>query len=81
MITSLVSSEAEKYSSDQFPSITSAYDPKITLIVQIWITFILGAISGAAATFHFKQWGMFGIAVMLVVAILLHSINEQSASN
>ena len=81
MITSLISSEAEKYSSDQFPTIAAADDPKSALITQIWIAFILGAVSGAAATFHFKQWGMFGIAVILLVAILLHSSNGQSVNN
>lgn len=77
MLTSLISSEAEKYPSDQFSPIPSVHQPKITLIAQIWIAFVLGASSGAAATFHFKQWGMLGIAVILLAAILLHSSNRQ----
>ena len=77
MITSLVSSEAEKYSSHLLGPTVSAYNPKIALIVQIWIAFSLGAASGAAATFHFKQWGMFGIAVILLALILLHPNKEQ----
>lgn len=81
MITSLVSSKAEEYSSDQHPSVTPTYDPKIALIVQIWIAFVLGAISGAAATFHFKQWAMFGIVMILLVVILLHSTIERPTSN
>ena len=76
MITSLVSSEAEKYSPHLVRPTGSAYSPKIALIAQVWIAFILGAISGAAATFHFKQWGMFGIAVILLPTIFLHSNNE-----
>ena len=71
MITTLVSSEAEKYSSVRFSPDTSNYDPKIALITQIWITFLLGALSGAAATFQFKQWSMYGIALILFAAILL----------
>lgn len=76
MITSLVSSEAENYSSHLLRPTASVYNPKIALIAQIWIAFILGAISGATATFHFKQWGMFGIAVILLPTIFLHSNNE-----
>ena len=70
MITSLISSAAEKYSSHLAPPAASAYNPKIALIAQIWIAFILGAISGAAATLHFRQWGLFGIGLILLVVIL-----------
>jgi uncharacterized membrane protein YoaK (UPF0700 family) len=70
MITNLISSEAEKYSSRLVPPSASAYNPKIALIAQIWIAFILGATAGAAATLHFKQWGMFGIGFILLVVIL-----------
>src|SRR5215469_6458154 len=70
MITSLISSTAEKCSSQQVPPPASAHDPKIALIAQIWIAFILGAISGAAATLRFKQWGMFGIGLILLLVIL-----------
>jgi len=73
MMTSLISSEAEKYSSHSVPFTTSAYNPKITLIPQIWLAFILGAISGAAATLHFKQWGMFGNSLVLLVVILRYA--------
>jgi len=70
MITSLVSSEADKYSSRLAPSTASAYNPKNALISQIWIAFVLGAISGAVAIVHFKAWGMFGISLVLLVMIL-----------
>jgi len=73
MMTSLVSSEAEKYFSHPVPSSASAYNRKITLIPQIWLAFILGAISGAAATVHFKQWGMFGSSLVLLVVILRYA--------
>jgi uncharacterized membrane protein YoaK (UPF0700 family) len=65
MITSLISSQAEKYSSHVAP----AYNPKNALTAEIWISFILGALSGAAAALHFKQWGMFGIGMILLVLI------------
>ena len=81
MITSLISSEAEKYAAEPFRPAASSYNPKLALIAQIWIAFILGALAGAAATFHFKQWGMFGIVVILFVTILLHSTNQQLATN
>ena len=70
MITSLISSEAEKYSAEPFPAAASAYNPKIVLTGQIWTAFVLGAITAAAATFHFKQWAMLGISLVLVVVIL-----------
>lgn len=81
MVTSLVSSEAERYSFHLVPFTASAYNPTTALIVQIWIAFILGAISGAAATFHFKQWGILGIAVILLAVILLHSAEEEKDSH
>jgi uncharacterized membrane protein YoaK (UPF0700 family) len=65
MITSLISSQAEKYSSHVAP----AYNPKNALTAEIWISFILGALSGAVAA-HFKQWGMFGIGLILLVLIV-----------
>jgi uncharacterized membrane protein YoaK (UPF0700 family) len=70
MITSLISSEAEKNSAEPFPPVASAYNPKVGLILQIWTAFVLGAITGAAATFHFKQWSMLGIGLILLLMIL-----------
>lgn len=70
MITSLISSKAEKYSSHLVPPTASADNPKDALIAQIWIAFILGAVSGGVATLHFKQWGMLGIGLILFVVIL-----------
>jgi uncharacterized membrane protein YoaK (UPF0700 family) len=73
MITSLISSQAEKYSSHLVPPTASASNAKNALIAQIWLAFILGAISGAAVTLHFKQWGMFGISLVLLVVILRYA--------
>jgi len=47
-----------------------AYNPKNALIAQIWLAFILGTISGALAIVHFKEWGMFGIGLILLMVIL-----------
>lgn len=70
MITSLISSEAEKYSMEAFPPAVSANDPKSALTVRIWTAFVVGAMAGAAATLHLKQWGMFGIGLILLVMIV-----------
>jgi len=70
MITSLISSEAEKYSAEPLPPAASTYNPRIVLTVQIWTAFVLGAITAAAATFQFKQWAMLGISLVLLVVIL-----------
>lgn len=70
MITSLISSEAEKYSAVAFSPAASAHNPKIALTVKIWTIFVFGALTGAAVTFHFKQWGMLGIGLILLVLIL-----------
>ena len=43
---------------------------KSNLIAQIWLAFILGAMAGATAIFHVKQWGMVGISLVLLVVIL-----------
>ena len=80
MITSLISSQAEKYSSNLVPATAPVYNRKNLLIAQIWTVFILGAISGAVATLHFKQWGMLGIALILLAAIPLSSTKERPIS-
>ena len=54
MITSLISTEAEKYTSELAQLPAGASDPKIGLLCRIWIAFVLGAGTGAAMVFHFK---------------------------
>src|SRR5713101_4534612 len=70
MITSLISTEAEKYASEVVPPPVSAPDPKIDLLCGIWIAFVLGAGTGAAMVLHFKALGMLGAAVLLILLIL-----------
>ena len=70
MITSLISTEAEKYASGSAPATLATPDPKIDLRCRIWIAFVLGAGIGAAAVFHFKAFGILGAAVLLIALIL-----------
>ena len=66
MITSLISTEAEKYASGVLPVSSRAPDPKIELLCGIWIAFVVGAGTGAAMVLHFGAVGMLGAALLLV---------------
>jgi uncharacterized membrane protein YoaK (UPF0700 family) len=70
MITSLISTETEKYASEVIPPSVRVLDPKIGLLCEIWIAFVLGAGTGAAMVLHFKALGMLGAAVLLIPLIL-----------
>jgi uncharacterized membrane protein YoaK (UPF0700 family) len=70
MLTSLISTEAEKYTSGLPPVHVGAPDPKIGLLCRIWFAFVLGAGIGAAMVFHFKGFGILGAAVLLSALIL-----------
>lgn len=70
MITSLISTEAEKYASELPPTPVGVPDLKIGLLCRIWIAFVLGAGIGAAMVFHFKRFGILGAAVLLIILIL-----------
>jgi uncharacterized membrane protein YoaK (UPF0700 family) len=69
MITSLISTETEKYA-DVVPSSARTPDPKMGLLCEIWIAFILGAGTGATMALHFGALGMLGAALLLVPLIL-----------
>lgn len=66
MITSLISTEAERYVSEEVPHDGRARDPKEELLCGIWIAFILGAGTGAATVFHFGTLGILGAALLLI---------------
>ena len=66
MITSLISTEAEQYSSEEVPHAVRAHDPKIELLYGIWIAFVLGAGTGAAMSFRFQVLGILGAALFLI---------------
>jgi uncharacterized membrane protein YoaK (UPF0700 family) len=70
MITSLISTETEKYASEVVPPSVRAPDPKISLLCGIWIAFVLGAGTGAAMVLHFKALGMLGAALLLIPLVL-----------
>jgi uncharacterized membrane protein YoaK (UPF0700 family) len=66
MITSLISAEGEKYASRVLPVSSRTPDPKIELLCGIWITFVVGAGTGAAMVLHFGAVGMLGAALLLI---------------
>ena len=78
MITTLISAEVEKYTSDAVPPPARTSDPQIGLLSGIWIAFVLGAGTGAAMVFHFKALGMLGDAVVLVCLISQNSMASQT---
>jgi uncharacterized membrane protein YoaK (UPF0700 family) len=77
MITSLISTEAEKYASSEAPPPMRTPDPKMRLLCGIWAAFVLGAGMGAAMVLHFKALGMLGAALVLIVLILRNSKRAQ----
>jgi uncharacterized membrane protein YoaK (UPF0700 family) len=66
MITSLISTEGEKYASEVVPQPIRTHDPKVSLLFGIWTAFVLGAGVGAAMSFHFKALGILGAALLLI---------------
>ena len=66
MITSLISTEGEKYASGVLPGSSRAPDPKIELLCGIWIAFVVGAGTGAAMVLHFGAVGMLGAVLVLI---------------
>ena len=78
MITILISTEAEKYTSGLRPATVGAPDPKIGLLCRIWIAFVLGAGIGAAMVSHFNQFGILGAATLLI-ALILYTAKGSSA--
>lgn len=70
MITSLISTEGEKYASGVLPVSPRAPDPKIELLFGIWIAFVVGAGTGSAMVLHFGAVGMLGAALPLIALVL-----------
>ena len=66
MITSLISTEVEQYSSEEVPHDVRAHDPKIELLCVIWIAFVVGTGTGAALVLHFGALGMLGAGLLLI---------------
>jgi uncharacterized membrane protein YoaK (UPF0700 family) len=77
MITSLISTEAEKYASDVVPPPPlRAPDPKLALLCGIWIAFVVGAGMGAAMVLNFNALGMLGAALLLIALIVRNSMTS-----
>jgi len=70
MITRLISTEAEKFTSEVRPPSARASDAEMGPLSGIWISFVLGAATGAAMVLHFKALGMLGAALLLMILIL-----------
>jgi uncharacterized membrane protein YoaK (UPF0700 family) len=72
MITTLISTEAEKYTSEVVSAPQRTFDPEIGLLCGIWIAFVLGAGMGAEMVLRFKALGMLG-AALLLIALMVHN--------
>ena len=70
MITSLISTEAEQYSSEEVPPVVRTHDPKTGILFGLWIAFVVGAGTGAATVLHFGALGMLGTALPLIALAL-----------
>ena len=77
MITSLISTEAKKYTSGSPPTPAGDPDPQIGLLLRIWIAFVLGAGIGAAMVFHFNEFGILGAAILLI-GLILYTVKGSS---
>jgi uncharacterized membrane protein YoaK (UPF0700 family) len=78
MLTSLISTAAEKRTSAVVSPPVSGPNPKIDLLFGIWIAFVLGAGTGAAMVLHFRAFGMLGAALVLVLLILQNSMASKT---
>jgi uncharacterized membrane protein YoaK (UPF0700 family) len=74
MITGLLTTEGEKLAFDPAPRAAMAADPKIGLLYGVWLSFVLGAATGAAMVFRFKELGILGAAVFLLAIIACNSV-------
>jgi uncharacterized membrane protein YoaK (UPF0700 family) len=80
MITSLVSTQGEKYTSEVVAPSARAPDPRIGLLCGIWLAFVLGAGMAAVMVLRFKAFGMLGAILVLITLILRNSMAPQGSS-
>ena len=77
MITGLMVTEAENFfSTARTPA---AHNLSVGLLYAIWVSFFLGAATGATLVFHFKEVGMLGLALVLLILTVRNSISAQPA--
>jgi uncharacterized membrane protein YoaK (UPF0700 family) len=68
MITSLLKTKTETYSSQMTARDKLASDQKVSLLGGIWLAFVLGATVGAAMVFWFGAPGVFAAALLLLAS-------------
>jgi porin len=79
MITSLLKTESERYSSQGTASDKSVSDRKVKLLGGIWSAFVLGATVGAAAVFWFGAPGLLGAVFLLLAMVIGHFVLRRRA--
>jgi uncharacterized membrane protein YoaK (UPF0700 family) len=70
MITNLISTEAEKCTSEVVPPSVRASDLEMGILSRIWVAFVLAAGAGAGMVFRFKALGMLGATLILTALVL-----------
>ncbi len=78
MVTGLMVTETEKFLS-QAASVPAARDARAGLLSGIWVSFFLGAATGAALVLRFRQAGMLGVVLVLCALIICNLIAAQPA--
>ena len=74
MITDLVRTEAEKYTSGAALSRVSAPDPKRSILCGLWFAFVLGAAIGAAMVFRLEALAIVGAALLLLALLMREAV-------
>jgi uncharacterized membrane protein YoaK (UPF0700 family) len=73
MITGLLVEGAEKHGPPVIPHFATAIDPKISLLYGIWGMFFLGAATGAAMVFRFKERGIL-VVIFLLCGLIVRNL-------
>lgn len=74
MVTSLVQKSFDHFSSKQSPKEDSSRDSArltIQVLGPMWISFLLGALTGAVIVSSFQRIGLLGIVLLLILLILV----------
>jgi len=77
MITSLISTEVEKFTRQETERQSTEADPPLGFLFGLWGAFVLGAAVGAGAVFHFKAAGILG-ATLVLLALIIRSLLDGS---
>lgn len=74
MITGLIAKETEEFAFRVTPRQPASLDPKFGLLCGLWSAFVLGAVLGAGAVFHFKAAGILGATLVLLGILVRNSL-------